>query len=371
MAAGLLGFAAGAIGLGSLNATMQATNTVEFCVSCHEMRDSVYPEYKASVHYTNASGVRAGCADCHVAKSWGPLVLDKVNAYHDIYHSLLGSIDTPEKFEAKRLILAKRVWEEFKANDSRGCRSCHSFDAMDAHKQKSESAKGMEKAAQDNETCIDCHKGIAHKMPDIASGYRAIFQELESESKALDPNAGDLVFTLNTRPFFVEKPADGSGAGDGKVLPATELKIIARDGDWVQAEISGWRQEGADRMIYALQGKRIFAAALGPAAIDKVTSGPQVMDPDTEQNWSEGKLAVWLENNGLTADHDKLWAYGQEMFNSGCGLCHTLTPTDHYLANQWIGTLNAMKRFVSLNDEEFRFLQKYVQLNARDTGGKK
>jgi trimethylamine-N-oxide reductase cytochrome c-type subunit TorC len=95
------------------------------------------------------------------------------------------------------------------------------------------------------------------------------------------------------------------------------------------------------------------------------------MDADTQQNWSEAKLTAWIKNEGLIADHDKLWAYGAELYGTGCGLCHAQVPLDHYLANQWIGTLNAMKRFVSFDDEQYRFLQKYVQLNAQDTGAKK
>ena len=63
--------------------------------------------------------------------------------------------------------------------------------------------------------------------------------------------------------------------------------------------------------------------------------------------------------------------YGAEMYNASCGLCHSLPPTENYLANQWIGNLNAMKRNITLDDEQYRFLQKYVQLNAQDTGGAK
>jgi hypothetical protein len=36
---------------------------------------------------------------------------------------------------------------------------------MDVEKQKSRAAKQHENARKDNMTCIDCHKGIAHKKP--------------------------------------------------------------------------------------------------------------------------------------------------------------------------------------------------------------
>ena len=73
---------------------------------------------------------------------------------------------------------------------------------------------------------------------------------------------------------------------------------------------------------------------------------------------------------GMTAEQAPLWAYGEELYRASCGTCHNLPPPGHTLANQWSGTLNAMKRFISIDDEEYRFLLKYLQFNAKDTGGK-
>ncbi len=54
-----VGFFAGIIFWGGFHTGLEATNTLEFCVSCHEMRDTVYQEYKETVHYSNRTGVRA------------------------------------------------------------------------------------------------------------------------------------------------------------------------------------------------------------------------------------------------------------------------------------------------------------------------
>ena len=43
----------------------------------------------------------------------------------------MGTIDTKEKFEAKRMEMAKREWARMKESDSIGCRNCHSFESMD------------------------------------------------------------------------------------------------------------------------------------------------------------------------------------------------------------------------------------------------
>jgi cytochrome c-type protein NapC len=125
----------------------------------------VTAEYKESIHHNNASGVRAGCADCHVPKALGPKLYAKVMAAKDVYHEILGTINTEEKFEALRWDMASRVWARMRANDSVGCRSCHSLTAMNAEAQSAQARKKHEKAAKEGETCIECHRGVAHEEP--------------------------------------------------------------------------------------------------------------------------------------------------------------------------------------------------------------
>ena len=145
---------------------MEATNSMEFCISCHEMRDNVYQEYKQTIHYTNRSGVRAVCSDCHVPKDWTHKIIRKIQASKEVYGKVFGTIDTKEKFEAKRLELARHEWARMKASDSRECRNCHSFDGMNVDVQKQRARKMHENAQADKMTCIDCHKGIAHHKPE-------------------------------------------------------------------------------------------------------------------------------------------------------------------------------------------------------------
>jgi len=167
-----IGAVSGIIFWGGFHTVLEQTNTLEFCISCHEMEQTVYQEYKKSVHYKNASGVRAACPDCHVPRQWWPKIVRKIQASNELYHKLIGTIDTPEKFAAKRLELAKHVWKVMKETDSRECRNCHSFDYMDFHEQRDRAAEKMQKVVDENtgETCIDCHKFIAHKKPD---GYES------------------------------------------------------------------------------------------------------------------------------------------------------------------------------------------------------
>jgi len=161
----VVGGIGGVLFWGAFNTFMEHTNTLEFCISCHEMRDTVYVEYKKSVHYSNPSGVRAICSDCHVPKEWTAKLWRKIKASNEIYHKIMGTIDTPEKFEEHRLSMAERVWAEMKENNSRECRNCHSYDAMHWEKQGRRAREKMQEGVKKGETCIDCHKGIAHKLP--------------------------------------------------------------------------------------------------------------------------------------------------------------------------------------------------------------
>ena len=146
---------------------METSNTETFCISCHEMEENVFREYKNTIHYTNRTGVRATCPDCHVPKEWHHKVVRKIQASNELLHKALGSIDTPEKFEAKRLKLAQHVWKVMKETDSRECRNCHNYEYMDFTEQGRRAVNQHSHGLNEGKTCIDCHKGIAHQLPDM------------------------------------------------------------------------------------------------------------------------------------------------------------------------------------------------------------
>lgn len=145
------------------NAGLAMTNTEEFCSDCH-MND-VVPEYRASAHYSNRSGVKAICSDCHVPHEFFPKWQRKIIAAKEVYAHFIGKVDTKEKFEAHRGEMAEREWARMKANSSQECRNCHNFDDMDFTQQKNIAQQMHALAQEQGKTCIDCHKGIAHNLP--------------------------------------------------------------------------------------------------------------------------------------------------------------------------------------------------------------
>ena len=162
-----LAFVAGILFWGGFHTVLEWTNREAFCISCHEMRDNVFVEYRNTIHYQNRTGVRATCPDCHVPREWGPKIVRKIQASNELLHKALGSIDTPEKFNAKRAELAGHEWARMKANDSQECRNCHNYSYMDYAEQNRRSATKHQVAFNEGQTCIDCHKGIAHTLPSV------------------------------------------------------------------------------------------------------------------------------------------------------------------------------------------------------------
>ncbi len=390
---------------------IKVTSTTEFCVSCHSMQpvyeeykqsvhfqnasgvraechdchippdipgmvkrkleasnhsmQPVYEEYKQSVHFQNASGVRAECHDCHIPPDIPGMVKRKLEASNDIYQTFIAhSIDTPEKFEAKRAELAEREWARMKENNSATCRSCHNYDAMDHAKQHPEAARQMKVAAKDNQSCIDCHKGIAHQLPDMSSGFRKQFDELRASAN----DSGDTLYSIDIKPIYAAK---GDKEASGSLLPASEVKVLKRDGDWLQIEITGWTESaGRQRVLTQFPGKRIFVASIRGDVQQQVKTLEKTTVADTSTEWSKLQATAWMKKGDMVNDIKPIWAYADSLYNGTCNQCHGAPEIAHFDANGWIGTLNGMIGFTSLDKREERTLLKYLQMNASDTAGK-
>lgn len=162
------GFVAGVVFWGGFNTALELTNREVFCTGCHEMQNNVFEELKQTIHFSNRSGVRASCPDCHVPHNWTNKIARKMQASKEVWGHLFGWIDTREKFLDNRLILAQHEWARMKANDSLECRNCHNAESMDITKQQPRAVEAHTRYLFTGErTCIDCHKGIAHHLPDM------------------------------------------------------------------------------------------------------------------------------------------------------------------------------------------------------------
>ena len=163
---GVVGMLAAVLLLIGGAAGLAGTSSETFCIGCHEMRDNVYAEYKDTIHDRNRTGVRAICTDCHVPREPAPLIARKMRATFEVWGHLTGVIDTKEKFESHRTMLAQRVWKRMKETDSHECRNCHIAEKMNGELQSEKARARHAKGKAEGMTCIDCHFGIAHHEPE-------------------------------------------------------------------------------------------------------------------------------------------------------------------------------------------------------------
>lgn len=162
----IVGFFAGIIFWGGFHWAVEASNTEGFCISCHEMRNNPYQSMQDTVHFVNRTGIRAICSDCHVPREWVHKIPRKIYATKDLFYHIVGKIDTPEEYAEHRLEMALGVWQSMKDTDSRECRNCHENVWMDLSKQFGGARRNHNIAIENGLTCIDCHQGIAHDLPE-------------------------------------------------------------------------------------------------------------------------------------------------------------------------------------------------------------
>ena len=166
---GFVAFGLGVLALAGTNYAIHKTSSNEFCFGCHSHEVNIRAEYEASSHFANTSGVRADCADCHLPHdNWFELTWTKAVVSLDVIPELAGKLSTPAKYEAHRGEMAEAVWTQFRDNDSKFCRSCHSFAAMDLESQERRTARRHTRAQEQGQTCVQCHYGSVHKLPEDA-----------------------------------------------------------------------------------------------------------------------------------------------------------------------------------------------------------
>ena len=210
------------------------------------------------------------------------------------------------------------------------------------------------------------HTAVIRMMP-VASGSAAPTTALAAPADTV--GQASILYAVAIKPMFLDRGAVGAtSAGDGRLLPAAKVTVLAHDGDWLQVRVDGWQQDGSAAALYALEGQRILVAALSPAAAAKLVRQPGVQDAATKLTWFPASLTVWIGKNDLNPDVATLWAYSSNLYNTTCGACHAPHPSDGYLANQWIGSLSAMKLYTSLDDGQYRLLQAYLQFHSKDVG---
>lgn len=354
------GIVIGIVFWGGFNTFMEYTNTYEFCTSCHEM-NVVNDEYQGSAHAHNPSGVPAICSDCHVPKPWGAKLWRKIKATNELYHKLVGTIDTPEKFENHRLALAQKVWRSMEETDSRECRNCHTNETMITEKQSPLAQKMHKRLMSGEATCINCHKGIAHNLPNMEKLYAEM--ESEYQNKAHGTQLGDEAVVILHEVEMVTKP--GSEELLATLYGGTPLSVIKQEGDWIQVASEGWdREEGSQ--IFIDFNRAVILAKMSFDGMDQVEKLESKVEPEYELTWNRIKLTGWVPRSALGPDEDQFWTYVTDLYELDCNLCHKTYPRDKWIMFDWRNNLKEMRRYTKMSQEQLQLVSNWVLRGARN-----
>lgn len=359
------GFIAGVIFWGGFNTALELTNTEQFCISCHSMRDNVYPELQKTVHWSNRSGVRATCPDCHVPHNWTDKIARKMQASKEVFAQVFGVIGTREKFLDKRLELAQHEWARFSANGSKECKTCHKYASMQFDKMRPTSRFQMQHAAQTDQSCIDCHKGIAHELPAEMDSTGGLIGKLISRSHSTDFNKGAPIYSIN----FLEMYVDEGLQQDGGVLePASMVTILEENDSAAKVTLTGWRKmKGFGRVIYEDFGLNIASAALSKEVAQSQTdirTYETKEDDLTGLTWQRVEVDLWVKKADFLDSIDPIWTEAKQAYDTNCSLCHTQPDVAHFDANTWPGMFDGMMGFVNFDQATQALVLKYLQKHS-------
>lgn len=360
------GFIAGIIFWGGFNTALEATNTEEFCVSCHSMSSTVYPELQHTIHWSNASGNRATCPDCHVPHNWTDKVARKIQASKEVFGHIFGTINTPEKFEAKRLELAQREWARFSANGSLECKNCHQYASMDFDAMRPAARFQMKQAAERDQSCIDCHKGIAHKLPENMNSAGGMVGELLSVAQNTKFAKSKPVYSVNFIELFNTSELKENA---GKLEPATRVNVLEEKKDAIKIALIGWRKvKGFGRVIYEDFGLNIPSAALTKAVAQskEIREFERKTDELTGLEWQRIEVDLWTKKSAYVDNVNLIWDQAKQAYNTNCSLCHTQPAEAHFDANTWPGMFDGMLGFVNFDEATQSLVLKYLQKHSSD-----
>lgn len=364
------GFVAGVIFWGGFNVALEATNTEEFCVGCHA--DNIQPEYAGTIHDKNRSGVRATCPDCHVPHEWTSKVARKMQASKEVFAHVFGFIDTPEKFEERRIVLAQHEWDRFSANKSLECRNCHDYDGMDFSKMQPTARIQMKGAKERDQSCVDCHKGIAHSLPanmDSSGGMIGELVQLAGNTKFED---GQSYVSVRHLPLYEDEKLTIEG---GLLNPASQIKVLEEKGDAIRVAIEGWRKvKGFGRVIQEDFGMNIAVASLlkETAQNDTFVEQFETKEDDlTGLPWQRVSVDLWMKKDSLLPDYQPIWEKAEQSYKTNCSVCHTQPAEEHFDANTWPGMFDGMMAFVNFDTDSKSLVLKYLQKHSSDFSDEK
>ncbi len=358
------GMIAGVIGWQSFNTVVDKTSTEEFCVSCHSMKQPL-EELKNTVHWKNTSGVSATCSDCHLPHDTIGKYARKIEAAREVWAEITGKYDEDGAFEKYRLEMAEREWARFAKDGSKQCKVCHDYARMDFDKMSEKARKAMLPAKEKDQSCVDCHKGIAHHLPkqNEDNGKKSKFDDLVV--KSLSDNK-----TYYTKENIELFSNEAMSEAIGHLETAVPVIFVKSGANADLVELSMWRKDkGFGRIWYDDFGKNITNAVLNKefmAAKPQFEVLERKEDPITGLTWQKVKMQAWIAKSSLIEDLDAVWANAESIYKTQCSTCHRQPDVAHFDSNSWIGLFNGMVGFTNIDKQTGKEVLRYLQMHSSD-----
>lgn len=359
-----IGFIVGAISWHKFNDLMDYTSTEEFCVSCHSMQQPL-DELKQTAHWSNRSGVSATCSSCHLPHENLAKYARKVEAIREVVAEMKGKFDEEGAFEKHRLEMAEREWARFAANGSKECKACHSYDRMNFDKMSEAARKAMIPAAAKDQSCMDCHKGVAHHLPkmEVAQEVQTKFDNLVSQSLQTDKT----YYTKANVDLFKDEAMQ---APIGQLETAVPVRLVQAGQTSDLVEMTMWRKDkGFGRIWYHQFGKNITDAVLSKEFMQNAPHFEVLEskeDAVTGLTWQKVKMQVWIAKAQLIDDIKPVWAAAETVYKTQCSTCHKQPDVAHFDSNTWIGLFNGMVGFTNMDAQTSKEVLRYLQLHSSD-----
>jgi trimethylamine-N-oxide reductase cytochrome c-type subunit TorC len=284
-----------------------------------------------------------------------------------VWGQIVGTIDTREQFLEHRIVLARREWTRMSANGSRECRACHDYKDMDFNLMRPESQVAMRGAAERDQSCISCHKGIAHQLPDLKGAHNPLFDTLVSAASGQSIKAGGEYFAILPRELYADaemtKPL-------GSIEVASKVKVLETRDKAQRVELDLWRKnKGYGRVWYSDFGLNITSAILNKD-VSRDENLVKIMetkeDPITGLEWQQVQAEVWIPVESLIDSPEAIWSIARSSYSSSCSVCHRQPDEAHFDANTWPGLFGGMVGFTSMDEDTAKVVLKYLQTHSSD-----
>lgn len=146
----------------------------------------------------------------------------------------------------------------------------------------------------------------------------------------------------------------GDKSAVGRLLPTTELKVLAKKGDWLKVQIDGFVQKGKEQALYFSQGTRILVAAFRKSSIPKykVTK---------KGKWDKVSVVLWTKDVDMEKQLKPMMKRAAKLYTDNCSMCHKLHEPDEYNPNQWPSMFKAMADRTGIPKKDRFLVIEYLQ----------